>query len=204
MKTKDIEYLETIDNKLTRTGRSIDFNIVEFYLILGFYIARIWMEWDTDNSPDFFGLEAELYFPIVPIVSVFIFVRFGFVSLRAMRLIVERDLLIKEKAANNEERRTLTNIYRQSSFEEVFYEMLILDKKTRRARAGQSAVPFGLVAIVAPIAIVMIFGVGYHFFDAICAKSWVYVVLYSLGLLAIVWCSYEYNRKRNLIRERLK
>lgn len=123
------ELNNTIDAKLTRLGKSIDTNIMHNFIVFGIFTLYLLARDHFYNLPGYEDLKPDQYLIFIPLLLVFLFVRFGFVSLRFLKLMVERDktilTMVKVLEDKKEHLIRLKNVYRLSSFGEVFYKTLI-------------------------------------------------------------------------------
>ena len=122
------ERITLIDGKLTSIGKTLNGNIIQNIIIFLLSIVAIFPTGIAGLLPPLYNLTPEKYLQLVPVAILYSFVQFGFVSLRGLNLMAERDKLIRElKRVSPVDLQRLRIIFRSDSFLEVFYKTLIFD-----------------------------------------------------------------------------
>lgn len=202
------ELNNTIDAKLTRLGKSIDTNIIQNFVIFGIFTFPL-LALNMD-LPIIYGIKSDIYLLLVPIVLVFLFVRFGFITLRFLNLMVERDKAILEivKKSNYEieNLKRLKNVYRQSSFGEVFYKSLIfkgIEFKGYKEELTKFYKPFTFVWIILVVVTNTLLTVGY-LYKYLVLKNYYFFIILIIGIIIITICYVDYYLKIKQIKKEMR
>lgn len=195
----------TIDEKLTRLGKAIDMNILQNFIVFGIFTLPL-LAPGTFSLPKIYGVSPEQYQFIIPLVLVILFVRFGFITLRFLRLIVERDKTILTIVASMKDKtahlKRLKNVYRQSSLGEVYYKTLVfpginyLDYIEEPTKSYRAFTYFWISIIVANTLLTVI-----YLYQYIHGKLWYFSILLFLGILIIIFSYVDYFIKIKRIKQ---
>ena len=201
------ELNNSIDAKLTRLGELIDTNIMQNFIVFGISTIFLIIPEQTEDLPEFLGLDPSQYIILIPLILVFLFVKFGFVSLRFLQLIAERDKTILKMVDGMENKKEhlirLKNVYRLSSFGEVFYKTLIFKGveingyKEELTKAFKPFTFIWIIFIIVTNTLLSFFFLDIYFDE----KQYYFLISLSIGILIIIGCYVDYFKKIRHIKK---
>ncbi len=120
--------LSLVDAKLSSIGKRLNTNVIQNIIVFLLSTIAVFAQSIAALLPPLYDLEPKKYLQLVPVAILYVFVQFGFVSLRGLHLMAERDRLILElNKISTFEILRFKIIFRLDSFLEIFYKTLVFD-----------------------------------------------------------------------------
>jgi hypothetical protein len=183
------ERIKLIDAKLTSIGKTLNGNIIQNIIIFLLSIIAIFATGIAALLPPLYDLTPEKYLQLVPVAILYSFVQFGFVSLRGLHLMAERDKLTRELGKISPiDLQRLRIIFRSDSFLEVFYKTLIFDGE-EPTKIYKAFVIFWIILIVCGNTVFLVWFMikNINGGNAVMAIFLVIAVLTSIGAYRDYW-----------------
>lgn len=204
--------IQIVDTKLESIGKRLNIIIGQGVLIFLLCIIDIFSSETQSLLPEILGLEPSQYLQLLPVGIFYSFIQFGFLSLRGLYLISERDILIVELSASESkvELTRIKNIFRLVSFLEIFYKTLIYDGVTTKVEQEEKKFMYKAFSLMSIIfinfgnnAFLIYYLVKYlDLKDSIDYTNYPLIIFCAIAIIVTILAYYDYFFKVKRLRKK--